>query len=252
MEKSKIIKLAIKNELNQINSLTLDLATKYDNELKELDEKYKSEKDIYLKSYLKTLIEYTENEIEKLDNMIFEIEDLSLETNIEKVIKELLEKEIISLDNWHDGQSTYEGLEIVGVEIIKYLLFGFKLISLFEKDVHLIEKAKRGGKLKDTSTRKNLQKSSELTSNFITKKLLEEELRKIDENNSITKELLLKSVFYHISKSLMLFKGYEKDKVEKITNNIIKEVYKAKRLKGQITDKELSIKYDNHSFGIYQ
>lgn len=250
MDKSKIIKQVIKNELKQINDLALSLSIKYDNELANLTEKYNNEQDIHLKSFYKTSINYISLEIDKLDNM--ELAGYLIEDVIFVAIKKLLDEEIITLDDWNDGQNTYGSLELTGNQIVKHLLMGFKLISLFENDPYLIKNKKHNTREKDTTIKNSLQKASEKTSNFITKNLLEDEVKKLDEYSSINKTLLLESVFYHIAKDLILFKKYNNDKVERITNNIIKEVYQIKRFKIKITGNEQSIKYNNYSFGIYK
>lgn len=250
MEQNDIIKQAIKNELKQINNLPLELSIKYDYELKELTEKYDNEKNLYLKSFYRTSINYISLEIDKLDDM--ELKDYLIKDNIFKAIKGLLKGKIIILDDWYLRQNTYKkGLELVGNDIIKHLLVGFKLISIFENDTYLADKndSKEGGK---KAAKNILQKASDKTSNYITKELLKNEITEIDKYNFITNELLLKSIFYQISKSLILFKKYDNEKVEKITNEIIKEVYKPKRFKSKITDKEQFIKYNKHSFAIYQ
>lgn len=92
--KEKKISLIIEDELNIINQLPLELSIKFDNELKNLYEKVENEKDIYIKTYYRTLTTYTEYEIERLDNMIFKILDLDFKNRVTNIIEELLEKNI--------------------------------------------------------------------------------------------------------------------------------------------------------------
>jgi len=212
---------------------------------------------MYLKSFYKRILYYIELEIDNLDEMEFTL-DCSIEKKITNIIKNLLHKNIISYDNIYDGslQSPRKGLDIMGSDLIHQLLQGFKLIFILENDTYFKKYANSSQEEQNNRTLEVLKKAKELTSNSITKNMLNEEISQIKMNSIINKFLIVKAIFYTITRAFKTFKkNLLDDEIENITNGILSNIYYddmkyPKNLKIGINT-EL-IKYNNQSFYIYR
>ena len=252
-----------KEELKEFYQLKIEALEK---QISSLDEEGKQHRDFrepkssieffdkyhYERAYLSTMLKFTELTKESIIKQISDVEYCT--NDIVGIIRELRRGNLLAMDEWSNGIDTqWIEISLCGKDIIRALIRGYYLKMRLYEDTYRTINGSKNVDEKRQSVVNILGKAKEITNSEITRRLLEDEINKIgSDTTKVSEQTIYKTTFYSITNSLSLFRKNDKEKIQNISNGIIKEFFVLTRSKNyKITETTSQIKYHNLSFWIY-